>query len=203
MRAKKRGEGLTPKPATCSISIFKNDEWETLASKVDEVDAICRDAVGLSSEQFERVVLLPQGKFQQFLLAETKERRPLLQALFGTKVYEDAAQRMRSAASAAKASIDRTEAVLEQERKNVDTKLCNLEDALGDYDGPPVEGRDEGDLSIDSLRRAHSILEPRLTALVEHAASVKEVEDRLQAQAGAAKAAAELKWKEWYSRRRN
>ena len=183
MRAKKRGEGLTPEPATCSISIFKNDEWETLASKVDEVDAICREAVGLSSEQFERVVLLPQGKFQQFLLAETKERRPLLQALFGTKVYEDAAQRMRSAASVAKASIDRTEAVLEQERKNVDTKLCNLEDALRDYDGPPVEGRDEGDLSGDSLRRAHSILEPRLTALVEHAASVKEVEDRLQARA--------------------
>ncbi|MEI7623526.1 MAG: SMC family ATPase [Actinomycetes bacterium] len=183
MRAKKRGEGLTPESATCSISICKNDEWETLASKVDEVDDICREAVGLSVEQFERVVLLPQGKFQQFLLAETRERRPLLQALFGTRIYEDAAQRMRSVASVAKASIDRTEAVLEQERKNVHNKLCSLEDALSDYDGPPVEGRDEGDLSSDTLRRAHSILEPRLAALVKHAKSVKEVEDQLQAQA--------------------
>ena len=183
MRARKRGEGLILESATCSIAIFKNNEWETLASKVDEVDAICLEAVGLTSDQFERVVLLPQGKFQQFLLSETKYRRPLLQALFGTKIYEDAAQRMRSVASAAKAAIDRTEAVLEQERKNVDTKLCNLEDELSEYDGPPVEGRDEGDLSTDTLRRAHSILEPRLTALIEHAASVKEVEGRLQAQA--------------------
>ena len=183
MRAKKRGEGLTPESATCSISILKNDEWTTLASKVDEVDDICREAVGLKSDQFERVVLLPQGKFQQFLLAETRERRPLLQALFGTKIYDDAAQRMRSVASVAKASIDKTEAVLEQERKNVDAKLCNLEDALSDYDGPPFEGREEGDLRSDALRRAHSILEPRLMALIDHAARVKEVDDRLQAQA--------------------
>ena len=181
MRAKKRGEGLTPESATCSISIRRNDEWETLASKADQVDAICLDAIGLSSDQFERVVLLPQGKFQQFLLAETKERRPLLQALFGTKIYDEAAQRMRSVAASARASIDRTEAVLEQQRRNAEAKLVDLEDSLGDYDGPPRETRDESDPSIETLRRSLSRLEPRLTALRVHAAEAEAEKVRCQA----------------------
>ena len=46
------------------------------------------DLIGLDAEQFMKVVLLPQGQFQKFLVANSSEREKLLQALFGTSVYQ-------------------------------------------------------------------------------------------------------------------
>ena len=44
--------------------------------------------IGLDADQFMKVVLLPQGKFQDFLVANSSEREKLLQVLFGTAVYQ-------------------------------------------------------------------------------------------------------------------
>jgi exonuclease SbcC len=46
------------------------------------------ELIGLDADQFMKVVLLPQGKFQDFLVANSSEREKLLQVLFGTAVYQ-------------------------------------------------------------------------------------------------------------------
>jgi exonuclease SbcC len=53
-----------------------------------------QELIGLDADQFMKVVLLPQGKFEQFLVATSKDREEMLQALFGTEVYEKVSESM-------------------------------------------------------------------------------------------------------------
>jgi exonuclease SbcC len=56
------------------------------------------DLLGLDAEQFMQVILLPQNKFQKFLMAKSSERRPLLQKIFGTGLYARVADHLKTTA---------------------------------------------------------------------------------------------------------
>jgi len=58
------------------------------------VDEYVQDLIGLDAGQFMKVVLLPQGQFQEFLLAGSSERERLLQALFGTSIFYEISESM-------------------------------------------------------------------------------------------------------------
>lgn len=88
---KQRGSGTTVQPATAVLEHWNGTGWEPDTTKVRDVTARCRELVGLSLEQFERVVLLPQGKFAEVLNAKTSERSELLRTLFGSEVFDRAA----------------------------------------------------------------------------------------------------------------
>jgi len=51
------------------------------------VDAAVADLLGFKASQFRQVVLLPQGRFQEFMLAGSAERQAILQTLFQTGRY--------------------------------------------------------------------------------------------------------------------
>lgn len=91
-RQKRRGRGMTERPAEATLERWQNGQWEPVSAKVREVSERCRELVGLSLEQFERVVLLPQGKFAEVLNARTSERSELLRTLFGSEVFDRAAE---------------------------------------------------------------------------------------------------------------
>lgn len=66
---------------------------EPVAQGTDEVDARIRRLLGLDSFQFRRSVVLAQGQFRQFLLAQAGEREQILAALFHThspRIYQQA-----------------------------------------------------------------------------------------------------------------
>lgn len=156
-RPKRRGGGFTDEAASCNVWKLEHGEWVGLGSKVSEVDAVCTTAVGLTAEQFERVVLLPQGKFQQFLLADTKQRRTLLQALFGTQVYERAAFAIRARANAAHSEVQQDRAVIESNRAAAVAELADLRVAL------QVDASDDGiddAVSVAELRSRLEALDP-------------------------------------------
>ncbi len=67
--------------------------------KHTEVVKAAREIIGLSYEQFCRVVLLPQGKFEQLLLAKAKDKEDILKTLFGTQRYQDAADNLYALAT--------------------------------------------------------------------------------------------------------
>jgi DNA repair protein SbcC/Rad50 len=60
-----------------------------LADKAREVDAAVQDILGLSMADFTRAVVLPQGKFAEFLSLTGKDRRQMLQRLFRLEQYGD------------------------------------------------------------------------------------------------------------------
>ncbi|WP_279341664.1 SMC family ATPase [Geothrix sp. SG200] len=51
------------------------------------VDAAVADLLGFRASQFRQVVLLPQGRFQEFMLAGSADRQAILQTLFQTGRY--------------------------------------------------------------------------------------------------------------------
>jgi len=90
-RVKKNGKGITKQNAKAWL--FKLDEQLREVSepltKTSDVGTEITRIVGLSREQFTQTVVLPQGKFAQFLRSTSKDRQDLLQELFGTAIFED------------------------------------------------------------------------------------------------------------------
>ena len=90
-RVKKNGKGVTKQNAKAWL--FKLDEQLREVSepltKTSDVGTEITRIVGLSREQFTQTVVLPQGKFAQFLRSTSKDRQDLLQELFGTTIFED------------------------------------------------------------------------------------------------------------------
>lgn len=97
-RPKKRGSGLTPeKPQVrlWRLSAPDGDPVEEPDTRFDEVGARVLRAVGLRREQFTQTVVLPQGRFAQFLRASSAERHELLRDVFGTQVYDSLQDQIR------------------------------------------------------------------------------------------------------------
>lgn len=61
---------------------WKADEW----SPVKETDA--ETIIGLSYDNFKRTIIIPQGKFQDFIQLKSTERSQMLQDIFGLGKYE-------------------------------------------------------------------------------------------------------------------
>jgi exonuclease SbcC len=67
-----------------------NGEWE----RCDRTQKV-EDIIGMDFETFTRVIILPQGQFDEFLKGEASKRREILRQLAGFQIFEQ----MRKAAS--------------------------------------------------------------------------------------------------------
>ncbi|MEH0074781.1 SMC family ATPase [Pannonibacter sp. Pt2] len=73
--------------------------------KVRDVDAAIEDLLGYGARQFRQIVLLPQGRFEAFLAAKTKERLEILRELFDVSRYEALMADLKSEAEAAERHV--------------------------------------------------------------------------------------------------
>lgn len=62
---------------------------QVLADKLVEVTRCVEDKIGLKMDDFTRAVVLPQGKFAEFLSLKGSDRRQMLQRLFHLEQYGD------------------------------------------------------------------------------------------------------------------
>ena len=97
----------TLKPRRAELYAVAAEGEQLLASKVTDVNTRITEIIGLEHAQFCQVVLLPQGDFQKFLMADVSERSKILQKIFRTERYERLADRL--AAKARKIETDRHE----------------------------------------------------------------------------------------------
>lgn len=91
-RPKKRGEGNVSD--TAQATLWKrtgiedeSDEGKPLATRARAVDQEIVRLVGFSAEQFRQVVLIPQGRFRELLVADSSQREKILETLFSTELY--------------------------------------------------------------------------------------------------------------------
>lgn len=66
--------------------VIDGKEKEAL-TKVMEIRNVIIDALGLTADQFCKIVMLPQGEFRNFLVASSKEKSDILRKLFDTDHY--------------------------------------------------------------------------------------------------------------------
>lgn len=78
-----------PRSGKCKVIDISTGEPQILAESVSGVTNACKEIIGLSLEDFTRTVVLPQGKFSEFLKLEGKSRRDMLERLFNLQQYGD------------------------------------------------------------------------------------------------------------------
>ncbi|HEX7488771.1 MAG TPA: SMC family ATPase, partial [Anaeromyxobacteraceae bacterium] len=76
-RPKKRGAGTTPEAG--SASLWREGDATPLATRPSTVSEQVEHLLGMGAEQFQKVVLLPQGDFKKLLVADAHEREELMQ----------------------------------------------------------------------------------------------------------------------------
>ena len=79
--------------------------------KVTEVDRAVRDLLGYGAAQFRQIVLLPQGRFEQFLAAGSSDRMVILRELFDVSLYRSLTERFVEDAKAAENEVQQGRAV--------------------------------------------------------------------------------------------
>lgn len=69
------------------IEIVDNKE-NVLATKEQDVKEKIEQIIGLDDKQFCQLIILPQGKFKDFLLSKSSEKKETLRSLFNTFFYQ-------------------------------------------------------------------------------------------------------------------
>jgi len=93
--AKKGKEKMVEEPSTVVLYEKDGDEWIPFPGKLNETNLRIADLVHLNAEEFSKIVLLPQGEFQKFLVSETKEKRDLLAKIFPVSDHEAVSEYIR------------------------------------------------------------------------------------------------------------
>ena len=100
-RPKARGEGTTTHNAEAQLWRLKaGGEVETclVARKVNDATAELQTLIGLDANQFRQVMVLPQGKFRELLIADSKEREKIFSQLFQTQIFQRIEEQLRNQA---------------------------------------------------------------------------------------------------------
>ena len=99
-RPKTRGEGVTVQKAKAELyKLGEEKDQLIVSSKVTEATQEIVNLTGLSAEQFRQVMVLPQGKFRDLLLAGSDQREAIFQQLFQTHVYSQLQNKLRDQAN--------------------------------------------------------------------------------------------------------
>jgi DNA repair protein SbcC/Rad50 len=84
----------------------EGDKWVPRADKVGQVDPLIENIVGLDFNGFTKSVVLPQGRFDEFLKGKVDERRKILSDLLQLDVYARMMQRANEIAKENKNKSD-------------------------------------------------------------------------------------------------
>ena len=204
-RPKKRGDGTTKENACASLVVLEDDGTERLvSSRIAEVGHELTMAIGMSSEQFMQVVMLPQGDFQRFLQATSDERQGVLEKLFRTQRFtrieswmKDRTRELGETAAQAERRVCQLLATIGN-RASEPLPDALAEDRLGDVGGVArrwAEGaltgaRQQHVDAVAAEREAHGTLERlrleeqlavQLTAALQKQAEARSVLDGLAA----------------------
>ncbi len=163
-RPKKKGGGMVDVP-TQEAELFelKGEEWTARTGKLSEVNALIREKIRLTADEFSKIVLLPQGEFQKFLEEKTKDRAEVLEKLFPTSEHGDIALAFKEHARERRDELRRLESDLAALAEKFDpAEYENTRNEL-------IEARGKLDGELKSLRDSLVARNMKLQSAVETA----------------------------------
>lgn len=99
-----RGKGDVKKSAELFI------DGKFLTSDTKEIDELIKKRIGFNAEQFRQVVVLPQGKFRNFLAASSNEKMGILNLIFNSALYEKIEKNLKAKSDSAESEKNNLEA---------------------------------------------------------------------------------------------
>ncbi len=118
-----------------SVAFENLDTNQHLTSKREVKEAVIK-AIGLSEDQFNQVVLLPQGSFNNFLKADPNDRAQLLEKITGSVIYNELSRYVFALTKEIEEQIERKVTMLgafdlldETQRQQLETEQQTLTDS--------------------------------------------------------------------------
>ena len=107
-RAAKRGDGVTTQEASTEIHQASADGYVPVDGlrTINQANSFIERKIGLSADQFRRVVVIPQGRFREVLLSPPEQRQELLKRIFGTHLYEQFTELVKARTAAHRKTLD-------------------------------------------------------------------------------------------------
>jgi exonuclease SbcC len=84
------------------LELLEGNEWTAIAGKVRDLDTQIQQIVGLDFTGFTRTVILPQGRFDDFLRGKREDRDAVLKELLDIEIYDYMKQSANTKSSEAK-----------------------------------------------------------------------------------------------------
>jgi len=115
-RPKTRGEGHTMQPHAAWLfdvsSVAIDDVGPDCSGvplaerKVGDVGRLVEELLGYGAQQFRQIVLLPQGRFERFLVSNSKDRLEILRELFDVSLYRKLTEKLKADAADVRREIE-------------------------------------------------------------------------------------------------
>lgn len=125
-----RGNKIVEHSTKVSLIYPLEDEQPTEISKISVANDFIENLLNLTRDQFKQIVLLPQGKFRQFLESSSNDKETLLRDLFNTSLYQKWAQVLKDRLASQKKqhqTITTKMITIKENFPNVDPGLSNDE----------------------------------------------------------------------------
>ncbi|MCU1499128.1 MAG: hypothetical protein JWM47_3081, partial [Acidimicrobiales bacterium] len=134
--AKKRGQGTTTRHPTATLVRLDVGHQATLATRPSEVREEVKRLIGLTASQFQQVILLPQGQFEDVLRGKPETREGLLKTLFQTVGFEDLTSWLADQARAKRAEVTERQRHLQVLAEEAARRSADLVDPPAATGGP-------------------------------------------------------------------
>ena len=155
---------------------------EIVAEKVNECNSKIAEILGLTFEQFTKVVMLAQGSFAAFLLANKNEKGELLEQITGTEIYGGISQKVFERNKTEKDKLDRIHnelgaiTILSEEEitlLNIEITECEKRKGQVDAELKTIEATRQWLVDLENLQKQISEAKHKLPDLEQNVEAAK------------------------------
>ena len=173
----------TPAKGTTKVLLERHDgsDWRSFGEGADrarDVNKTLTDLIGLDYPAFTRAVLLPQGRFAEFLNGDAADRRKILTELLGLELFGRMAGIARSIADTAKADAGARLSLLDQ-YADVDEKAVAAAEAEAEEAQKIATKAVAVETELEALGKQGESLDREIGSLEECGTEATELGERL------------------------
>ncbi|MEE1165743.1 MAG: AAA family ATPase [Treponema sp.] len=195
-RMAKKGDGLVEEGPKAYFEKWNHEQniYEKFSMvKIEEINDKINEIIGLTKDEFSKLIVLPQGEFSQFLHQKGSEKQSTLEKLFPISAFTAVMDEVKTKVDNAKAETKSVEQMIASLRKNIgsddpEEKISKLKDVLENFEKQSKEIREEKEkllisrTSLESLK-SKAIKNEEAVAkkeLIESKrSSIKELEEKI------------------------
>lgn len=195
---KQRGEGTRTVPAGASlVEITADGDRKVLGTTNNTVTRAVEGLLGFQARQFRQLMVLPQGEFRRFLVADSKERKGILETLFKTGQYSALEDALDARAKVLKKQYEdcknRYQLLLDSARvekpEELQQRLATEKDESKALEARVRKAQQAATAAQDALQQARQLAQlfqsretcqKRQAALTSQAPQIRELKQKLQ-----------------------
>ncbi len=151
-----------PSPVQLERYVAAAGAWQPEEGRVREIDAVIERIVGLDFKGFTRCVLLPQGRFQEFLAGESKDRREVLTELLDVDIYGRIMQTANARAAAHAKEADGIQRRLDEDYRDATVEALDACRAELEQTRPALgAAKEQRDALVQGTTLARGVMDAR------------------------------------------